>query len=148
MIRLAPGHLAEIKAAAETAYPYEACGLLLGRMTGRGNYEVTRIVPSRNVAAEQEARKDRFEIDPKLRFDVMRACEGKDEDIIGHYHSHPDHPAKPSATDLSMAYDKEYVWVIAAVAKGKVGPVTAHRLNAAGDGFEEIPLQIANDEGA
>ncbi|MCE2510202.1 MAG: M67 family metallopeptidase [Alphaproteobacteria bacterium] len=148
MIRLKPDHLADIEAAAEAAYPYEACGLLVGRAVGADAIEVTRVVPSRNVAAEQEARKDRFEIDPKLRFDVMRECEGGPEDIVGHYHSHPDHPAEPSAIDLSMAYDREYVWVIAAVAAGRVARVAAHRLNRAGDAFEEIPLRVQGQEGA
>ena len=140
MIRIGASDLAQLQGDAEKAYPFEACGLLIGHVTGTGDVEVVRVVPSPNVAAEQEARKDRFEIDPKLRFDVMRACEGKADDIVGHYHSHPDHPAEPSAIDLSMAYDKEYVWVIAAVAKGEVTHVAAHRLNAGGDGFVEIPF--------
>jgi proteasome lid subunit RPN8/RPN11 len=142
VIHIGASDLAQLQGDAEQAYPFEACGLLVGHVTPKGDIEIVRVVPSPNVAAEQDARKDRFEIDPKLRFDVMRACEGKADDIVGHYHSHPDHPAEPSAIDLSMAYDKEYVWVIAAVAKGQVTHVTAHRLNAEGDGFVEIALKI------
>jgi len=144
MIRLTCGDLRAIKAAAEDAYPMEACGLLVGSLTEDGVYDVARIVPSRNLAAEQTGRKDRFEIDPKLRFDVMRACEGSGEAIIGHYHSHPDHPAAPSKTDFSMAWDADFVWVIVAVPKGKAGAVTAHVLEGVRDGaakaFLEIPL--------
>lgn len=140
MIRLPPEGLECIRREAEKAYPYEACGLLVGRRQANGDCVVTRVVPSRNVAIDQEARKDRFEIDPRLRFDVMRACEGTADDIIGHYHSHPEHPAQPSAIDLSMAWDKEYVWVIAAVRAGRVEAVTAHLLDATGRTFEEIPI--------
>ena len=139
MIRLAREGLRAIEAAGEDAYPFEACGLLVGHLGANGVYEVTRVMPSRNVAIDATGRRDRFEIDPKLRFDVMRACEGTDDAIIGHYHSHPDHPAEPSGTDLSMAWDKEFVWVIVAVTKDGAGAVTAHVV--AENGFQAIPIE-------
>ncbi|PCJ61496.1 MAG: hypothetical protein COA65_00605 [Rhodospirillaceae bacterium] len=140
MIRLPRKGLRAIKAAGEGAYPFEACGLLVGRLGAGGVYDVTRVVPSGNVAIDATGRKDRFEIDPKLRFEIMRACEGTDDAIIGHYHSHPDHPAEPSRTDLAMAWDKEFVWVIVAVTKDGAGAVTAHIV--AGDGFSAIPIEL------
>jgi len=142
VISIDADNLAQLQVEAEKAYPYEACGLLVGHLTVQGDVEVVRVVPSPNIAAEKSARKDRFEIDPQLRFDVMRACVGRVDDIVGHYHSHPDHPAKPSTTDFSMAYDKEYIWVIAAVPQGRVSHVAAHRLNEKGDAFVEIPLKV------
>ena len=144
MIRLTRKGLRAIAAAGEAAYPFEACGLLVGRLRA-GVYDVARVVPSRNVAIDATGRKDRFEIDPKLRFDVMRACEGTEDAIIGHYHSHPDHPAEPSRTDLAMAWDKDFVWVIVAVTKDGAGAVTAGAVTAhvvAEHGFQAIPMEL------
>lgn len=144
MICLSQQALRVIEAAAETAYPFEACGLLVGHVTADEAYTVVRVVPSRNVAAEATGRRDRFEIDPKLRFETMRALEGTPDAILGHYHSHPDHPAEPSATDLSMAWDKGFVWVIVPVTKDGAGAATAHVL--AGDGFAAIPIKLRDGD--
>ena len=137
MIGLPRPLLRRIRAAAEEAYPAECCGLLVGRRDGQGGVEVTAIEPSPNVAASGN---DRFEVDPRVRLDVMRALEGGPEDIIGHYHSHPDHPAEPSARDLEMAFEPDLVWVIAAVDKGRATEVRAHVLDTSGDRFRELEV--------
>ena len=121
MIRLTPAQLDEIHTQAEAAYPYECCGLLAGRHEPDGVITVTRVVPSPNVLKDEAegGGKDRFEVDPQVRFDLMRAVRDTDEDIIGHYHSHPDHPPEPSQTDIDMAFEPEMYWVIVGVQKGK-----------------------------
>lgn len=120
----------EIAAAAESAYPEECCGLLVGRggddVGGCGDcVRVIRAVASRNVTAER--RGDRFEVDPAVRFALMRELGDGPDRIVGHYHSHPDHPADPSARDAEMAFEPDLVWVIVAVAGGRVVDMRAHR---------------------
>lgn len=139
MILIPPAELEKIERAAADAYPAECCGLLVGRDGPDGSLRVTRAVPSPNLKAAEHA--DRFEVDPKVRFDVMRATDGSDERIVGHYHSHPDHPAEPSATDLSMVWEPELVWLITAVAAGRPAGTTAHRARADLSGFERLAMR-------
>jgi proteasome lid subunit RPN8/RPN11 len=82
----------------QAGYPLEACGALLGR-----DHEVVRIVPLDNRETETPA--VRYAIDPKdlVRLDRESRAEGLE--IIGYFHSHPDHPARPSETDRQRAAD-------------------------------------------
>ena len=143
MIALAQPLLQRIRAAAEAAYPAECCGLLVGRHDGQGSLQVTAIEPSPNIAASGN---DRFEVDPRVRLHVMRALEGAPEDIIGHYHSHPDHPAEPSAHDLEMAFEPDLVWLIAAVEGGRATEVRAHVLDASGGRFCELEVRSRDED--
>jgi proteasome lid subunit RPN8/RPN11 len=146
MLLLKPEDLKQIADQAEAAYPDEACGLLLGFERVDGDIEVSRVAPSENMAAP--ARRDRFEIDPELRLRVMRelrqaepaAMAGAGQRIIGHYHSHPDGSARPSATDLSMAWEPDLVWMITVVVGGQVVQSTAHLLSPGGTRFNDIGL--------
>lgn len=128
--------LKRIADAAEAAYPAECCGLLVG--TGGRHARVTRIAPSPNLAA---GRDDRFEVDPALRLRLMRELRDGPEAIIGHYHSHPDHPAEPSATDLAMAYEPELYWLIAAVQGGQTIQIAAHRPDPSATRFRPVRLR-------
>ena len=147
MIRIPAPCIETIKAAAETAYPDECCGLLVGRDGDAGDIVVTAVAPSPNVARGDHA--DSFEVDPQVRFDVMRRLDRKNAEggtptrIVGHYHSHPDHPPQPSARDLDMVYEPELVWVIVAVDDGHAVGMRAHRLNEAANRFDEIELAVA-----
>jgi len=123
---------------AETAYPGEACGLLLGFHRADGDIEVTRVVESENKASPR--RNDRFEVDPKLRLNLMRKARGTGHAIVGHYHSHPNGLARPSATDLAMAYEPYLVWLIIAVVGGQAVQSTAHLLSPGGTHFDDIGL--------
>jgi proteasome lid subunit RPN8/RPN11 len=144
VIRIAQAHLDHIHALGEQAYPGECCGLIVGHSTPDGHIAVTRIVPSANVA--NPPGNDRFEVAPKVRFDTMRELVGSNERIVGHYHSHPDQPAKPSPTDLAMAFEPELIWLITHVAKGQAtGQATgtrAWRLNRDTGDIREVALRI------
>ena len=148
MISLPLPFLKVITDAAEAAYPREACGLLVGRDNGAGALVVTRVVESDNLA--EGDRTDRFEIDPQLRFNIMRELDQNTRDdlshhrIIGHYHSHPDHPAQPSKTDLALAYEPDMVWLITSVLDGQAVHTTAHVVDAEGLQFREIPLRTTD----
>ena len=142
MIRVGFTLLERINAQAQSAYPDECCGLLAGRTQADASITVTRVVSSPNVAASPGG--DRFEVDPKVRFDLMRELDGTDEDIVGHYHSHPDHPAEPSKTDLAMAFEPDLVWLITAVIAGTAGRTQAWRLNRETGTIKEVGVEISD----
>ncbi|MGH7692073.1 MAG: Mov34/MPN/PAD-1 family protein [Candidatus Dormibacteria bacterium] len=109
---------------AETAYPFEGCGVLVGRLVGDLTL-VSRVVEGRNLV--QDRRHDRYELDPR---DIIRAEREAREvalDVIGFYHTHPDHPARPSQFDTERAWPG-YHYVVISVEQGKVAEATAWRL--------------------
>ena len=140
MIFLTQRQIDLISREAENAYPRECCGMLVGKDNPNGGIVVSRIVVSPNVF--DETAKDRFQVDPQIQIDLFRELRETEERIIGHYHSHPDHPAETSATDLEKAWEPELVWLIVAVANGKAEMVKAHRIDPATGRFEELSLQI------
>lgn len=140
MIRIAPSLLEDIARHAERAYPEECCGLLIGDVDPQGDVQVARLVAAPNVT-EGDRRKT-FEVDPQVRFDLMRTLRNRtDERIVGHYHSHPDHPALPSGRDLEMAWESDLIWLIASVVGGRVGEIKAYAVEPASGQFREIPLE-------
>jgi len=137
MISISTALMEQITKACEAAYPEECCGLLSG--TGDPP-TITGVHPSDNVRATRK--RDRFEVDPKVRFDLMRALEDGPGRIVGHYHSHPDHSAEPSPHDLEMAFEPDLLWLIVAVEGGRASETTAHRVNPGRTAFEKLALSI------
>ena len=86
---------------AERAYPSECCGVLVGKIIA-GERHVRRIVPCRNTRVSEVNK--RYEIDPAELVRVQREARASGMEIVGFYHSHPDHPAQPSPTDLEHAH--------------------------------------------
>jgi len=130
VIILAAGHLAEIAALAEAAFPAECCGLLVG--SGKRVVRVSRLVAAANLRRDETP--DRFELDPLTRFEVERSLRGTAHRIVGHWHSHPDGSARPSTTDLAHAWEPDLIWLIAGVAADPRGrpqtvQILAHRLD-------------------
>ncbi len=149
MIRISEDLAVKIRAEAEAAWPEECCGLLAGRDgrdggRGSGGVTVNRIVPSPNVAAPEArlGKKDSFEVDPKVRFGLMRQLEGSGERIVGHYHSHPGRPARPSAHDMDMAFEPELVWLIVGVEDGRAGEIAAWRLDRESPAAQAVEMVI------
>lgn len=139
MIVLPAGLLKRIVDIAEAAYPEESCGLLIGRPRPPDRVVVSRLAESANVAEGDRGK--RFEVDPQVRFDAERDLRGGPERVVGFYHSHPDHRAQPSATDLSMVYEPDMVWLITSVVAGQAVLTTAHVPDAGGRQFRPIPLR-------
>jgi proteasome lid subunit RPN8/RPN11 len=140
MISIAAHLMAQITGAAEQAYPNECCGLLSGSGDAEDYLTISGVYPSDNVA--EQGSHDRFEVDPKVRLDLMRELEGGPLRMVGHYHSHPDHAAEPSAHDLEMAFEPDLLWLIVAVKDGRAGETTAHRVDEAATAFHKIPITI------
>jgi len=86
------------------AYPKECCGILLGSADF-----LAAALPARNVHPAPDTH---FEIDPRALIDAHRAARAGGPQVVGYYHSHPDGPAAPSATDLKMAAQDGRVWAI------------------------------------
>jgi proteasome lid subunit RPN8/RPN11 len=116
-------------------YPHECCGLLLGR-AGEGVVRVEEVFQARNANAER--RRDRYEIDPQdfLRADARSRERGLD--IVGVWHTHPDHPARPSETDRERAWPGWSYLILSVGAEG-VQAMRSWRLD--GHGFVEEALR-------
>ena len=146
MIRIPQPLLTSITEAAEAAYPLECCGLLVGRGEAEGDVPgdvlVTRVEASPNRS--EGDRRQSFLVDPKIQFDLMRELDGGPERIIGNFHSHPDHPARPSDRDLRSVFYPEHVWVIVAVEDGLAGEVAAYAFDEKNQRFREIGLAAAD----
>lgn len=140
MILLPPAFMAEIRRQAEEAWPNECCGLLIGRRVEEDVRRVTRLVISPNVT-EGDPRNS-FEVDPQLRIEAERALRGTNEEVIGHYHSHPDAPPAPSAADQAQAHEPNLAWLIVAVSAQGVGEVAAYDPDPKG-GFRTAEVRIA-----
>jgi proteasome lid subunit RPN8/RPN11 len=100
---------------AEAEYPQECCGLILGQ-----GDRIQSIEPMANVwQGENHSLRDRYAIDPEQMLRCMKAGRESGWEIIGIYHSHPDHPAVPSECDRLQAWP-QYRYVILSVAQGQV----------------------------
>ena len=122
---------------AEAAYPEECCGVLLGRLDGADG-RIDALVPVENRDADERTR--RYLIGPADYLRAEREAERQGLDVVGFYHSHPDHPARPSATDLAEATFPGFVYTITAVARGRAEETTAWRLADDRSRFLPVPL--------
>jgi len=123
---------------AAAAYPSECCGFLLGREEN-GRRTVLEIAPLQNAWGDfennpyevrpQDSTRNRSLVDPKDYLRVDKEARQKGMDIIGFYHSHPDHPARPSEFDLKHALDY-LLYVILSVEQGVPREMTGWLLSA------------------
>ena len=127
--------LARVRQHATACYPAECCGILLGRAADR-SIEVEGLVEATNTTSQDPNR--RFTISPKLLLDTHRAARAAAQKVVGYYHSHPDHPARPSLTDREHAWP-DVSYLIISVSQGHPGEIRSWRLpNATADFLEEL----------
>jgi proteasome lid subunit RPN8/RPN11 len=119
-------------------YPEEGCGVLLGIDRGPGR-TIDRVVPLDN--RRDDSRHNRYLIAPEQLLAVEREGRAGGLDVVGFYHSHPDHPARPSAFDLEHAWPY-YSYLIVSVEQGRVADARSWRLADDRSGFEPEPLEI------
>lgn len=132
-IRLSPSAYAAIARHAASAYPYECCGALIGTRVG----ELADVIDVRQlVNVTDEGPRRRFLVSA----DDYRACEAYaarvGADLLGFYHSHPDHPAEPSQYDLDHAWPN-FSYVIVSVRAGTPGDLRSWRLRPDRSAFVE-----------
>ncbi len=136
-LHLPAAHRASIEAWAAEGYPREVCGLLIGRRHA-SSVEVVRVTKARNLNVERAH--DRYELDPRDFLAADRAAQREGLEVLGVWHTHPDHPARPSPTDRDSAWP-EWSYLIAAVTGEGVGEITSWRLaDTAGD-FEQERIE-------
>ncbi|OQA86635.1 MAG: Mov34/MPN/PAD-1 family protein [Lentisphaerae bacterium ADurb.Bin242] len=140
MLKLARNLEAEIRSAGESAYPNECCGILLGTVDGQGGKTVRALRPIVN-SREQEEQHHRFLItEDEMVLAEMEA--GKRHlDIVGFYHSHPDHPAEPSGYDRDHALPF-YSYVILSVKNRKAELLASWLLENSRAKFNREPVEI------
>lgn len=114
----------------EAAYPHESCGVLLGARRG-GDRLVRRAVPCRNARDDSPA--DRYFLDPRELLRLEREARAAGEEVVGFYHSHPDHPAHWSGTDLAEAHWLGCSYLITRVADGRAADTCAFLLEGEGE---------------
>jgi proteasome lid subunit RPN8/RPN11 len=142
IIRLPLTVYRDLRAHGEEAFPNESCGALLGRVTAPG-WQIDSLVRAANARAE--SRRDRYEIAPAELVKIAHEARSRGLEIAGFYHSHPDHPARWSATDLEEAHWLGCVYIITEVVDGKAKDTNAFLLAGIADEdkrFEPLEIQI------
>jgi proteasome lid subunit RPN8/RPN11 len=135
-LKIGAGDVGHIHDHAKEEYPEECAGVLVGMDTG-GMKVVVDVWRAENTHEEERSR--RFLIEPlKIKEFEERAAE-RDMDVLGFYHSHPDHPAEPSE------YDREHAWpgwsyVIASVSAENVEDMRSWVLKGDRSGYDEEPI--------
>lgn len=126
-----------VYAHADEGYPYEICGFMLAR---RGSREVTEVKRARNATRE----------DPRVRYDIAfedlrdidRYTDARGLDLVGFYHSHPDHPARASITDESKALAGQ-VYLIVSCQEGRTVDAGAFIAGQDGGPFHDEPIELS-----
>jgi proteasome lid subunit RPN8/RPN11 len=109
--------LEQLRQHGEETYPHECCGVLVGEFDPTGGKAVQAVVPCGNTRTDSP--QNRYLIDPSELVRIQREALLTGRDIVGFYHSHPDHPAQWSATDLAEAHWTGCSYVITSVEKGR-----------------------------
>jgi proteasome lid subunit RPN8/RPN11 len=151
-LRLNHAQMEAIRRHAAQDYPFECCGVMLGKGDGVGK-AVSEIVPLTNLRRDpararewvplddptRESGRNRFFIDPLDQLRVEKDARARGLDVLGYYHSHPDHPARPSSYDREHAWPR-YSYVIVSVERGIAEDLTCWIV--AGEGGSLSPEQI------
>jgi proteasome lid subunit RPN8/RPN11 len=135
-------------------YPYECCGVMLGKAKGLCK-QVSETVPLKNLRNDplraqellpgddpaSQTERNRFLIDPLEQLRVEKEARARGLEVLGYYHSHPDHPARPSI------YDREHAWpryscLIVSVERGIAKDLTSWILAEDGGSFCPEPVEV------
>jgi proteasome lid subunit RPN8/RPN11 len=136
---ISPRHLQTIGRHATASYPDECCGVLIGH-TLEDATVVERLLSVGNE--RQDSRHNRYLISPETVLAAQKEARTLGLDIVGYYHSHPDHPAKPSD------FDREHAWpwvsyLIVSLQGRKVVDTRSWRLNEDRESFDEEMIDQA-----
>ena len=136
LVRLAPQAAEAIRREAARAYPAEGCGALLGP----GEAAVSETLPLANTEASSP--RTRFTVSPLDYLYVEGRADARGLKLIGFWHSHPDHPARPSPTDRAYAWPG-LLTVVVGVERGDPGEMTAWDVPGQEEPFRQLDLEIA-----
>jgi proteasome lid subunit RPN8/RPN11 len=130
----------------EETYPHECCGVLLGRCSDSVN-TVEDAIRAGNTRTDSAH--NRYHIAPQELVKIQRLGRERGLDIVGFYHSHPDHPAQWSKTDFAEAHWLGCSYVITAVEKGAAQITNSFLLTGTSEedkAFQDEPVEVATLE--
>ena len=139
MLKIPRSHYNSLRQHGEETYPHECCGVLLGQMEGEIRV-VTSIARCGNT--RNDSPHNRYNIDPKELIRIQREGRERGEDIVGFYHSHPDHPARWSSTDLAEAHWFGCSYVITSVENGTAAITNSFELT----GLDESDKRLVDEK--
>ena len=140
-INISGDNRAELSRQALAESPAECCGLLVGHYKG-ATVEITAIHKSENLATDKLSG---FEVDFRLRLRLEEELISGPDQIIGHYHSHPNGNSKPSGKDLAHAAEPGHIWLILAVDGVGAVDLSTWLMSRSADGeksFSALPVMI------
>ena len=126
ILQLSTAVEAQIRAHGAETFPHECCGALLGKDAEDGTRHVADLFPLIN--RREDSPRNRFAVTAEDVRDAEKAAGAAGLDVVGWYHSHPDHPARPSEFDREHAWPW-YSYVIVSVQSGEPKEMTSWRLN-------------------
>lgn len=147
MLKVSQADYDALRAHGEETYPHECCGVLLGKCGADGNH-VQKIVRAGNTRTDRAH--DRYNIAPEELIRVQRQARQLGLDIVGFYHSHPDHPAQWSKTDFEEAHWVGCSYIITMVEKGKATVTNSFLLTGTSEEdkkFLDEEIQVSADQG-
>ncbi len=148
MLQISYSDYEALRAHGEETYPNECCGVMLGKSNAEGNGAAAKNVVHQIVRAgntRTDSAHNRYNIAPIELVKIQRQARGLGLDIVGFYHSHPDHPAQWSPTDFAEAHWIGCSYVITAVEKGKAAITNSFLLTGTTEEdkkFIDQPIEI------
>jgi proteasome lid subunit RPN8/RPN11 len=142
MLRIREAVLEEIRTHMRETYPHECCGLIIG-VSEDGARRGLGSRRCRNLNTERA--RDRYELDPADMLRTSQELVGSEQDIVGVYHSHPDHPSQPSEFDRDHAWPG-WSYIIGSVMKGQVATVQSWELDESARRFEEETIAVDEEK--
>jgi proteasome lid subunit RPN8/RPN11 len=142
MLKLSYNDYEALRAHGEETYPHECCGVLLGKANPEDN-QVCEIVRAGNTRTDSAH--NRYNIAPEDLIRIQRQSRKKGLEIIGFYHSHPDHPAQWSPTDFAEAHWIGCSYVITSIAQSKAAITNSFLLTGTNEEdkkFLDEPVEI------
>jgi proteasome lid subunit RPN8/RPN11 len=137
----------DLRAHGEETYPHECCGIMLGKADGR-DLTVAALIRAGNTRTDSAH--NRYNIAPLELVKAQREGRKQGLDIVGFYHSHPDHPPQWSQTDFAEAHWFGCAYVITATAKGHAEITNSFLLTGTGEedkAFANQTIQIDSSKG-
>jgi proteasome lid subunit RPN8/RPN11 len=136
---ITPRHLQTVGRIAAMSYPEECCGVLIGRAQAESTI-VERVLTLQNE--RRDSRHNRYLISPETVLAAQKEARALGLDVVGYFHSHPDHPARPSEFDREHAWPG-YSYLIVAVENRKVADARSWRLSDDRERFDEEEIDRA-----
>jgi proteasome lid subunit RPN8/RPN11 len=154
MLRIAYADYETLRTHGEETYPNECCGVLLGKHIAGDDSSAAAMNHVQQIVRAGNTRTDsahnRYNIDPQELVKIQRQARGLGLDIVGFYHSHPDHPAQWSKTDFAEAHWLGCSYIITSIEQSKAATTNSFLLRGTGEDDkrfddEAIQIDIAHD---